>query len=338
MSAPVVYHPNYNISLYGLERLHPFDGHKFSKVLAYLMEAGLLTGVYKPQKATGEQLLLIHTQDYLDSLQYSSNIAAILEVHICKFIPACVLQKVVIDSFLYATGGSILAAQLAAKVFDKPSDAEFQGGFAINLGGGFHHASYDDGQGFCMFSDISMCIAHVNGLHKSVKRFLVIDLDAHQGNGHETDKIEVFSKTDIDIFTIDAYNHDVYPADRKAAKGIDVDIVVTDETTDEVYLADVAAGLEKAKNFCPQFIIYNAGTDILEGDPLGGLAISEAGVIQRDKMIFDFAFANKIPVVYLFSGGYQEVTSKVIFKSLKNLEDHHKIFSNPNAWGKHMRN
>lgn len=383
MYSPIVYHNKYNISLYGLERLHPFDGNKFSKVLSYLHQDNLVKNEqhYTPEKASNDNLLLIHTQEYIDSLNYSSNIANVLEVYICRFIPSCILNKVVKDSFLYASGGSLLAAELAARVFKshplyipkkidirkihvydpktddliltstkapEPIDVfdyncqsgkfedKFQGGFAINLGGGYHHASYNKGEGFCMFSDISMCIKHVNKLYNFVKKFLVIDLDAHQGNGHERDKIDIFSNTNIDIFTIDAYNHALYPCDEYAEQGIDVNIKVTPRTNDRVYLSKVSKALEKAKAFAPQFIIYNAGTDILKGDPLGDLSISEQGIIDRDQMIFEFAYKNKIPIVYLFSGGYQEVTSNVIYKSLKNVEQHYKIFSDPNSWSKHF--
>lgn len=363
MYTPIIYHNKYNVSLYGLERLHPFDGKKFSKVLAYLEQDSLIkeSQHYTPLKASKEELTLIHTEEYLDSLNYSSTISKILEVFLCRFVPSCILKKVVVESFLHASGGSLLAAELAARVFKAhPSykqasrkaqknvlyneacqsgnfEDQFLGGFAINLGGGFHHASYDTGEGFCMFADISMCIKHVNRLYNFVTKFLIVDLDAHQGNGHARDKIDIFSDTDIEIFTIDAYNHDLFP-DEYAEYGIDVNIKVTPKTSDKVYLSKVSKALAKAKKFAPQFIIYNAGTDILEGDPLGDLSISEEGIIQRDQMLFEFAYTNKIPIIYLFSGGYQEITSKVIYKSLKNIEKHYKIFSEPNSWSQHFQN
>lgn len=97
---------------------------------------------------------------------------------------------------LLATGGSILAACLAIKR-----------GWAINLSGGFHHASWDKGGGFCIYPDISLTI-HYLKTRLGIKKIMIIDLDAHQGNGYEKDFV-----IDEDVYIVDCYNHKIYPSD-----------------------------------------------------------------------------------------------------------------------------
>lgn len=83
-------------------------------------------------------------------------------------------------------------------------------GWAVNLSGGFHHASTSQGGGFCIYPDITM-IVHYLRTRKDKKRIMIIDLDAHQGNGHERDAIG-----DEDVYIVDFYNHKVYPQDYEA--------------------------------------------------------------------------------------------------------------------------
>ncbi len=142
-----------------------------------------------------------------------------------------------------------------------------QRGWAINLSGGYHHASYHGGGGFCIYADIAMCINHLRKFQgDKVKKAMIIDLDAHQGNGHERDFME-----DPNVMIVDAYNHSIYPQDKEAARAIDVDIRVSPSDTDQEYLEKLKKRITPAiETFQPDFILYNAGTDCLKGDPLGG--------------------------------------------------------------------
>ena len=140
-------------------------------------------------------------------------------------------------------------------------------GWAINLSGGYHHASYHGGGGFCVYADITMCIKHLRQYYgEKVKKAMIIDLDAHQGNGHERDFLG-----DPNVMIVDAYNHSIYPEDREAAKAIGVDIRVYKGDSDKEYLEKLKKSITPAiGSFQPDFILYNAGTDCLQGDPLGG--------------------------------------------------------------------
>ena len=96
--------------------------------------------------------------------------------------------------------GSVEAGYLAMEI-----------GWSINLSGGFHHARKNGGEGFCIFPDITMMTYYLRKVY-GIKNIMIIDLDAHQGNGHELDH-----KNDPSTYILDAYNHNIYPGDYEAA-------------------------------------------------------------------------------------------------------------------------
>ena len=100
--------------------------------------------------------------------------------------------------------------------------------WAINLGGGSHHACSTTGGGFCIYPDITLTI-HYLKTRNNIKKVLIIDLDANQGNGHERDALN-----DPDIYIIDVYNPEVYPNnDMEAKNAIADDLPVGPNTSDD---------------------------------------------------------------------------------------------------------
>lgn len=124
-------------------------------------------------------------------------------------------------------------------------------------------------------------------------------------------------------FILDAYNHHIYPGDAYARQAISKDIPVRYNTSDDVYLRDVSKGLEEAlESFKPDFVIYNAGTDCLEGDPLGNLSITRDGIIRRDEMVFNHCYmVYKVPTLMVLSGGYQMSNAPIIADSIRNITE-----------------
>ena len=117
-----------------------------------------------------------------------------------------------------------------------------------------------------MYPDITF-ITHYMELWYGYKRFMIIDLDAHQGNGHGRDHMDR-----LKYCIVDFYNHYIYPGDREAKKGITYDVDASEFPNDEKYLQKLGEVLPLAfREFKPDFVIYNAGTDCMEGDPLGRL-------------------------------------------------------------------
>lgn len=304
---PVIYSPSYDIAFLGIEKLHPFDSSKWGRICQFLTTDGVLEKkhIVEPLEATNDDLLVVHSKTYLNSLSSSTKVSIIVEVPPLALLPNCLIRRKVLYPFCKQVGGTILAAKLAK-----------ERGWAINVGGGFHHCSAENGGGFCVYADISLCI-HFAFVRLSISRVMIIDLDAHQGNGHEKD----FSN-DSRVYILDMYNPDIYPFDHEAKRYIDQRVEVQSGTSTSDYLSKLEKVLQVASlNFNPELIVYNAGTDVLEGDPLGRLKISPEGIAARDEKVFRFAHERSIPLIMLTSGGYMKSSARVIADSIRNLSE-----------------
>ncbi|ESP04563.1 hypothetical protein LOTGIDRAFT_237312 [Lottia gigantea] len=317
---PIIYTPEYNISFMGLEKLHPFDSAKWGRVFEFLKGSTVFYHIYnynveaqmvrddtiiKPLEATEEDLNFVHSKTYLNSLKWSWNVAGITEVPPVALLPNFVVQKKVLRPFRYQTGGTILAGKLA---LDR--------GWCINIGGGFHHCSAERGGGFCAYADITLSIKFLFEKVEGVSKVMIVDLDAHQGNGHERDFMN-----DNRVYIMDVYNRGIYPHDGFAKRAIKRKIELQHFTDDDVYLDLVRRHIEGALNeFKPDIIVYNAGTDILDGDPLGNLSITPQGIIERDQIVFQKARTRGIPIFMVTSGGYLKQTARIIADSILNLK------------------
>jgi len=315
---PIIYHPRYNITACGIEKIHHFDSRKYGRAFDFLLNSGILskdTKIHKPAHVIRALLFKGHSKMYLLKLCYSLIISRIVEIPLV-FLPASLLRWRLLEPMGLATQGTIDGGMMA-----------LEKGWAINLSGGYHHASYHGGGGFCVYADISMCINHLRKYFgERVKKAMIIDLDAHQGNGHERDFLG-----DPNVMIVDAYNHSIYPADKEAKRAIGVDIRVYKGDNDDDYLEKLRKNITPAiGNFQPDFILYNAGTDCLQGDPLGDLNVTAEGIIRRDEFVFSLAFENKIPILMVLSGGYQKSNAQVIADSIANLGKKFKLFSQDN--------
>jgi len=302
---PIAYDPIYNITFWGIEKLHPFDSQKYGRVFNFLTEAGVMQPGHHitPLPAGNELLSIYHTTEYLGSLREATTLAKITEMAPVRFFPSSVTDRKVLLPMRTAVGGSLLAARAA-----------FERGWGINLGGGFHHAHARGGGGFCVYADITMIAGELRR-HTSKRKVMVIDLDAHQGNGQARDL-----GGDADTHLLDIYNAGVYPQDHEAIAKITNKVELQSGTGDADYLTQLRAALQKSfEEFAPEFIVYNAGTDTLTGDALGRMELSESAIVERDEIVFRHAREKSVPIVMLLSGGYQKTNAGVIAKSVKNL-------------------
>jgi histone deacetylase 11 len=308
---PIIYHKNYNISLFGFQRLHPFDTCKYGKIYNYLVKEVKIKPeqFYTPEEVSDADLLKVHSKKYLASLCNSRNIFRIAELDypylgfFYHFIPNFLLKWLILKPMRLATGGTILGANLA-----------LTNGWAINLSGGYHHAKRDVGSGFCYYADIPLAAYKIFEKHPDYN-ILIVDLDAHQGNGHES-----ILGGDKRIHIFDVYNEDAFPWDVYVMHNIEFRFPIPSQTSDDKYLSllqkELPVAVEKTK---PNLIIYNAGTDILQNDPIGHLNVSENGIIQRDEFVFKMAKKYNVPILMVLSGGYTQASSSVISKSIKNI-------------------
>ncbi|MCL4106315.1 UNVERIFIED_CONTAM: hypothetical protein GTU68_003476 [Idotea baltica] len=300
---PIVFSPGYDITLLGLEKLHPFDSAKYGKIFQLLSEKGVLAGHnhHQPAKASETTLLKVHTPAYLKHLRSSKIVGAIAEIPQLKWVPNFILRAHLLKPMALATQGSIDAINLA-----------WQHGWAINLAGGYHHAKANISSGFCFYSDIPLAAYDLLDKVPNI-RIMVLDLDAHQGNGFEA----VF-KDDPRIINFDVYNGAIYPQDHEAAAYIHYNFPLKPRTSTKKYLdlikKELPKALDKEK---PDLVIYNAGSDIYENDPLGGLSVSAEGICERDLFVFQETLKKRcIPTLMLLSGGYVQDSYQVIGNSI----------------------
>ncbi len=321
---PIIYRSEVNIGFFGIEKyvkMHYFDSNKFEKIANALSKSIMKDkNFFRAKIATEEQLRTIHTKEYLkETLCNSLDVSIILQFKGLRYVPNSLLWYFVLNPMLYHVGATILGGELSMKF-----------GWSICLSGGMHHASSNNGEGWCAFSDIPISIKNLM-TKKVIKRAMIIDLDTHRGNGHATDKIEKkISENPEDIFIIDFYQPG-YPFDEKSKYGINIgrkltcegnfgeDIIQLEEEDDYLICLKDALKDESIKEFNADIIFYNAGTDILYGDPIGCMGVSEKNVIKRDEMVFEFAFKNNIPICMVLSGGYSEKSHEVITRSIENL-------------------
>jgi len=302
---PIVFHNNYDISFFGIEKLHPFDTKKYGKIARHLEQTCDISPeeLQKPEVVTDEQLKEVHTLRYLAALKSSSTVATIAEVPPLRYLPNFLLQRNMLNSMRHATGGTILGAQLA-----------MENGWAINLGGGYHHAKADGGEGFCFFADIPLAIKKVRETNSALK-VLVVDLDAHRGNG-----LAAILGSDPLTFIFDMYSKNNYPRDYEMCKYIDFNYPLATNIGDQDYLALLKSGLPKAiETTKPDLIIYNAGSDIFQKDPLGRMGVTKDGIIERDSFLFSQAIANSTPILMVLSGGYSAESADIVGTSIENI-------------------
>ncbi|MGI9101969.1 MAG: histone deacetylase family protein [Terriglobales bacterium] len=302
---------------------HVFPGEKYKLIHQHLLDTGVCepSDFLEPEPARDRDVLLVHGSEWVYKLQ-TGTLTAREELQL--EVP---YSAELVDAFWLSAGGSILAGQKA-----------LENGIGINLGGGFHHAFPDHGEGFCMINDIAIAIRRLQRDQK-IQRALVVDCDVHQGNGTavifgqwralalasealpsasppllrrtEHGSIRELPPGDgMDVFTVSLHQDNNYPAFKPPSM---IDVNLPDAIDDEHYLGWLDNALSSAlRNFDPQLISFVAGADPYKYDQLGGLNLSIEGLKRRDKFVFDVARTRGIPVMVTLAGGYaQEVEDTV---------------------------
>lgn len=288
-----------------LSNLHLFDGLRAQRAWSLFQSGGPVPehSIIEPREITRAELELAHTPQYLDSLGSPEAIAEILEIPLAACAPIELLDRVVLGPMRLATGGTVIAAQRA-----------LEDGLAFQLAGGYHHAKPASGEGFCVYNDIAVAIRAVRE-SAGLERVMVVDLDAHQGNG-----VEECFKEDAGVAVFDVYNFDIYPQDEVARFGIRWDHPLHEGTDGAEYLSLLISQLPRALDeFEPQLVVYNAGTDVVVGDPLGALSIAPQEVIARDLLVIDETRRREVPLVVTPSGGYSDESHRLIAGTLAGI-------------------
>ncbi len=274
---PLVYHDGYDLHFGD----HVFPSQKYRLIRHRLLDSGIAcAGDFSvPQPATREQLLRVHTEAWIHKLESGT-----LTYHDILRLEVPYSRQMV-RAFFLAAGGSVLAARLA-----------LEKGMAMNVGGGFHHAFADHGEGFCAVNDVAVAARTLLD-EGAIQRVLIVDCDVHHGNGTAA----IFA-SDASVFTLSIHHFNNYPTEKPPST---VDLHLADGIGDDDYLRTLRAPYEAAvAGFHPELILFVAGADPYVDDKLGGLSLSREGLYQRDRLIFDTAFRRHVPVAVMLAGGY----------------------------------
>lgn len=199
-----------------------------------------------------------------------------------------------------STGATIAACRAALKY-----------GTAANLAGGTHHAGRAHGEGFCVFND-SAIAARLMQAERRVRKVAIVDLDVHQGNG-----TAAILRNDESIFTLSMHGASNYPFSKEQS---DLDVALPDGTGDDFYLAMLGDALATMfGRIDPDLIIYLSGADPYEGDRLGRLRLTNAGMAARDTMVFSAARYRGIPVAVTMGGGYGKNIAETVAIHLQTV-------------------
>ena len=267
MELPVVNHKDYEAQLNDDNK---FPIKKFGELAKVLIKNKIVENFYVPEPCSVETLKEAHTEDYINKIKNKT-----LDKNEIRKIGFPLVDSVVRRSFI-ATGGTVLATKLALNY-----------GIACNTAGGSHHATSNEGAGFCVFNDVAVAAKYLTS-RGLANKILIIDLDVHQGNGNS----EIF-KNDNQVFTFSMHSKVNYPAKKSVS---DLDIELEENLEDREYIDILKNNLKYLNEEEFDFVFYIAGVDIHYNDRLGKLKISDNGIFERDELVIDNFFSNKIPI------------------------------------------
>ncbi len=283
MELPVVNHKDYEAKLNDDNK---FPIKKFGELAKALIKNKIVKNFYVPEPCSVETLKEVHTEDYINKIKNKT-----LDKNEIRKIGFPLVDSVVRRSFI-ATGGTVLATKLALNY-----------GIACNTAGGSHHATSNEGAGFCVFNDVAVAAKYLTS-RGLANKILIIDLDVHQGNGNS----EIF-KNDTQVFTFSMHAKVNYPAKKSIS---DLDIELEENLEDREYIDILKNNLKYLNEIEFDFVFYIAGVDIHYNDRLGKLKISDNGIFERDELVIENFFSNKIPICGVLGGGYNEDFNKLV--------------------------
>jgi histone deacetylase 11 len=307
----IVYESGFNLGVLGIEKhWHPFDTQKYRRAWKRIRtERPDLIG--RRLRVSGEvaesDLQLVHDREYLATLADRRTVARIVEVPQLARLPMWLLDRILLRPMRRQTAATIASARAALTE-----------GLLFQIGGGFHHAKPASGEGFCCYADAAIAVAVLrrDGLLHADDRIVCIDLDVHMGNG-----VAHCFAADRRAFLFDMFNPRVYPSfDLEARERLDCPVALPSGCSGPEYLHllenHLPPFLDSVGNATPiRLAIYNAGTDIYVDDQLGGVNCSADDVLERDLFVIEQLRSRAIPTVLVTSGGYSEMSHRLIARS-----------------------
>jgi acetoin utilization deacetylase AcuC-like enzyme len=282
----IAFHPIY---CHPLPEGHRFPMEKYELIPEQLLYEGVVepSDFFEPKTMDDAIILRVHSADYLEKL----NSLTLSDKEARKI-------------------GLPLSAQLVQReklIMQGTLDCCFHAfttKVAFNIAGGTHHAYAASGEGFCLLNDCAIAAQYLLD-HKLAKNILIIDLDVHQGNGTAS----IFQDS-TQVYTFSMHGADNYPLHKEKS---DWDIALPTKTSDLEYITILKQSLVRLEGMKPfDFVFYVAGVDVLATDKLGKLSLSPEACATRDELVFEFAKAQKTPIVVTMGGGYSVKLSDIV--------------------------
>ncbi len=287
----VVYSSDYIYGLPSVGEHQTFDIMRFKKIRDRLVKERLLTrrNILSPSLCSYDEIRLVHTDIYLKKLQDPHYVSQILRLDAVNMFYNSILEY-----YRAVTGGTLLATAFALhKNFP-----------TFNLGGGYHHAHPDRAEGFCLLNDVAIAIEKFRSLDRA-RRYLIIDLDYHQGNG-----TLLYFQDDEDVFTFSMHADTWVEVDRPH----NLDILLPSHCNDTDYMTILKQELPPVfEEFCPDVVFYIAGSDPYEKDAIGDMNLSREGMLERNLFVYRLVRSRDIPLIILAGGGYGKDSWEVYY-------------------------
>jgi acetoin utilization deacetylase AcuC-like enzyme len=277
---PLIYHPIY--SQLDLPEGHRYPIQKYQRLYQAIQShhSAEQFCYFEPSAFTVDAIKQVHDEAYINA-------------RVSGLLPAAKMRRIgfpwsesLIQRTLTSTAGTCLTV-----------DKALEYGSAIHLSGGYHHAHYDFGSGFCLVNDLVVA-AHHALKREGIDKVLIVDSDVHHGDGTAT-----LCADKEDIITVSFHCDKNFPA-RKPRSDYDVPLLIG--TQDAEFLEAFQQVVEMAINHHqPDLIIYDAGVDIHIDDELGYLDILTHGLYQRDYWMNNITKQKNIPIACVVGGGYR---------------------------------
>jgi len=299
-----IYSPHYRVDI----GPHVFPTAKYAMLRQRLLAehgAGEADFV-EPEPATAAEILLVHTPRYYNACRDNT---LSMEEQMAMELP---WSPALFDAAARCVRGSIMAGRMA-----------LEHGAGLHIGGGFHHAYADHGEGFCVFNDAA-CAVRCLQFEELLQRALVVDLDLHQGNGTAS----IFAG-DADVATFSMHQEHIYPFPKPPST---VDVGLDAGTDDDTYLALIDTHLVPLLDaHAPELVVYVAGADPYADDQLGSLGLSIDGLRRRDAMIAGLCRARDLPLMVVLAGGYAHNVDDTVAIHLGTLTEVRRLWKDAPA-------
>lgn len=300
----VFYDDKFNIDLGVLNYLHPFDGLKFKKIF---------NSINSNQKLELHSSIPPISMDLIN--EFTNELLRMLIVEKVPVMRALEVPNIPFVNFKYLDKKVLLPMRCGVNATLKAAKLALTGEYCWNLSGGYHHASQHSMEGFCIYNDIGITYQELikSGELLPEDNVLIIDTDAHHGNGN--------ARTFMDnskIKILDVYNESIYPLTHSTRERVNFPLALPSGVKSKQYLSSYQKVLnELTDDYKLAFIV--AGTDVLKTDKLGGMSLIVDNVVERDLITLSRLKELKVPCVFLGAGGYSKESAESTSASITRL-------------------